>query len=495
MVCVLCREPEIWDVKSCTHLYNLPPQTDGVYSTAMTDSGRLAVTGSSSPSLTVWDTLSPPVEHTTQLHPGEDISSVALSGCGGLGVCTSSSGRVCVFDADTMTMIQRLQPHSGPITQVLVYKDRNKLFSASADGTLCLWNGETGEILERFGEESPINCLAITTGKDLMMTGAEDGEVAFWSVDTQKKLRQFSDHESGVLAVAFITQSKDQFMLSTSRDGSLCIREFYSAKVVVSTQCHTDNLTCTAIAPSSLFMVSGSLSGTSQIISLPHGTLAATLVGHTSTVNCVRVFPDSTRCVTGSSDRTIRVWTIESALCSAVLYLDQPVLACDVNYSNIVLCGTEGGWVCTAVFQPDPCKPNALVSRLNAGGSPTVSSSTATPVLSREGSRVDTLGSGECSKSDNQLPLERAPPSITPKQEGATATMEETDFGCDDVNTDPATGQPRQNGGKDEGGGHEGVGGEGSKSVGGSADTESVPRFPSERADTDTAKSSTCTLL
>ena len=235
----------MWDLKSGAHLYNLPPQAAGVYSTAMADSGRLAVTGSSSPSLTVWDTLSPPVEHTTRLHSGEDIATVALSGCGGLGVCASQRGSVCVFDADTMAPIQRLQPHSAAVTQILGYRDGNKLFSVSEDGTICLWNGETGDILAKFeagDKDSPINCLAITTGKDLLMTGADDGEVAFWSIEMGKKLRTFSDHTSGVLTVAFITQGKDQFMLSASRDGSLCIREFHSAKVVVSTQGITEDL-------------------------------------------------------------------------------------------------------------------------------------------------------------------------------------------------------------------------------------------------------------
>ena len=369
------RVPGIWDLRSGTHLYDLPSQAVGVQSTAITDSGRLAITGSTSPSLTIWDVLSPPVQDTTRLH-NEDITSVALSGCGGLGVCTSKSGSVCVFDADDMTSIQQLQPHSAAVNQVLTYKDRNKLISGSADGTICLWNGETGEIVKKFEKhENAVNCLAITATKDLLMSGAEDGEVAFWNVDSGKKLRTFTDHSSGVLDVAFITQKKDQFMLSSSKDGSLCIREFHSAKVVVSSQLNTGDLLSSAIAPNATFMVCGSREGSSYIISLPYGTLSVTLTGHTAAVNTVKVFPDGTRCVTGSTDCTIRVWSITDAKCIAVLHVDAPVLACDVNHNMIILYGTEGGWVSTAAFQSDPSKPNALLSRLNARDSPSISSS------------------------------------------------------------------------------------------------------------------------
>ena len=372
MLCNVYRELGVWDLISGSHLYNLPPQEDGVQSTAMTDSGRLAITGSSSPSLTIWDILSPPVTHTTQLH-GEDITSVALSGCGGLGVCTSQSGSVCVFDTTAMTVIQRLQPHSSAVTQVLMYKDGNKLFTASSNGTICLWNGETGEILTRFDEqESAVNCLAIKATKDLLMTGAEDGEVAFWNIDSGKKLRTFTDHSSGILAVAFIKQKKDQFMFSSSRDGSLCIRELNTAKVVVSSQVDTGDLVSTAIAPNATFIVCGSKEGSSYIVSLPYGTLSATLSGHTGTVNTVKVFPNSIRCVTGSNDCTIRVWSIEEAQCTAVLYVDVAVLACDVSYNNTILYGMEGGWVSTAAFQSDHSKPNALISHLNTKDSPTL---------------------------------------------------------------------------------------------------------------------------
>ena len=414
----------MWDLKSGAHLYDLPPQSSGIYCTAMADSGRLAITGSSSPSLTVWDVLSPPVQHTTQLHPGQDISTVALSGCGGLGVCTSSSGSVCVFDADTLTPIQQLKPHSAAVTQVLVYKDGNKLFSASADGTLCLWNGETGEILKKFEGEnkSSINCMAITTAKDLLMTGAENGEVVFWSIESGKKLRTFSDHASGVLVVAFITQGRDQFMLSASRDGSLNIREFQSAKVVVSSQSHSDDLVSTGIAPNSMFMVSGCRTGFGYVVSLPHGNLTATLAGHTAAINSLKVFPNSSRCVTGSSDHTIRVWTTHDAWCTAVLHTDAPVLACDVNYTNIILYGTEGGWVSTASYHPDPSKPNPLISQLNTEDYPqlkTDTSSIATPTSPHTGAGI--FANNENNKLANEHSFQRDQPPSMPRPEEATA--------------------------------------------------------------------------
>ena len=485
----------MWDVKSGSHLYNLPPQSFGIHCTAMADLGRLAITGSSSPSLTVWDVLSPPVQHTTQLYPRENISNVALSGCGSLGVCTSSTGSICVFDTDTMSPIQCLQPHSAAVTQVLVYKDRNKLMSASKDGTLCLWNGETGEILQKFEEQnnSSINCMAVNSSNDLLMTGAEDGEVAFWSIELGKKLRRFSEHTSGVLSVAFITQSKDQFMLSMSQDGGLSIREFHSAKVVVSTQSHNDDLVCSGIAPNSMFMVSGSRTGFGYVFSLPHGTLTTTLVGHRASLNSLRVFPDSSQCVTGSGDHTIRVWTTADGRCTAVLHTDAPVLAVDVNYSNIVLYGTEGGWVSTAAYQSDPSKPNGLISLLNTRDSPetmTDSSSVATPTPPE----IMKGGIQPNDESTNQPSSQKEAPTISvPQLEVEPIETEPTDFSCrgESPHMVDQTGEATCSDGIT---GNETCGSTGGGSDDGSKDGSTLPR--KESVDyTPTGKSSTCTIL
>ena len=487
----------MWDLKTGTHLYDLPPHSSDIHCTVMADSGRLAITGSSSPSLTVWDSLSPPVQHTTRLHTGEDISTVALSGCGGLGVSTSHTGSICVFDTEAMSPIRRLQPHSAAVTQVLVYKDGNKLFSASKDGTLCLWNGETGEILTKFEENnSSINCMAITGTKDLLMTGAEDGEVAFWSIETGKKLRMFSEHTSGVLTVAFISQSKDQFMLSASHDGSLSIREFHSSKVVVSTLSHSDDLVSTGIAPNSMFMVSGSRTGLGYAVSLPHGTLMATLVGHTASITSLRVFPDSSRCVTGSRDQTIRVWTIDDARCTAVLHTDEPVLACDVNYNNIILYGTEGGWVSTAAYQSDLSKPNTLVSQLNIRDSPefkTGSSSSATPTPPH--SRADLLPHDENNKSTNHFnSSQKNQPSPVPQPEVDATATEATDFGG--TSGREKTSHTVEETGEAAGGGVDDVIDEASRSAGGSDNGSGDGTVSTESvAHTATGKSSTCTIL
>ena len=373
----------MWDVGSGHHLYTLPGHEDGVHSTAVTDEGKLAITGASLPSLQIWDILSPPVIQTTQLH-SDDVSSLMISGCSGFGVSGSKDGTVCMFDAHTMTVLRRIKPHSAAVNHILLYKDLNKFISASSDGSICLWSVETGEIIMRFEDQnSPVCCLAITASKDLLMSGNADGEVAFWNIHTGQKLKVFSDYSSSVLEVAFIRQKKDQFMLSCSNDGDLCIREFKTAKTVVTTQLNTGKLVSVALAPNATFMVCGSNDYAAYIISLPYGTLEATLSGHNAPINSLKIFPDSSKCITGSSDCTLCVWSITEAQCNAVFHVDMAVTTCDINHNLSILYGTEGGWVFTAAYQSDPSKSNVLVNKLKVHSSTTLYSESGSTLSSR----------------------------------------------------------------------------------------------------------------
>ena len=394
-----CRKIKLWDVTSGRYLHNLSGHTGAVYSTAITDEGKLAITGSADHSLRIWNILSEPVPHTTRLH-SVDVTAIITTACGSFGASASKDGKVCVFETDSMIVLQELQPHSTTVNQILVYKDTSKILSASNDGTISLWNGETGEILLTFDNQgSPINCLAVTATKELLMSGGEGGEVVFWSTETGRKLKSFSDHSTGVLTVAFIRQEGAHFMFSCSRSGEFCIREFKTAKTVVSTELHSRELLCASLAPNSNSVVCGSADSAAYVVSLPLCSVTAILAGHSAAVKAVKVLPDSTKCITGSLDSTIRVWDTIDGKSLAVLCVDQPILACDCR-NMIILYGTEGGWVSSAACEPDTCKLNALLSKLDNNDANSVTS-LSTSSKSTLGSKTEIIPS----QKDEQIDL------------------------------------------------------------------------------------------
>ena len=394
----------VWSLQSGAHLFNLAGHTDTVCCTTMADEGSLAITGSADCSIRIWDLQSPPVSQMT-LHQG-DVRSVAISPCETYGISAGADATIKIYELGSMKLVGNIKGHSECVNHVLVLRDSRQVLTASSDKTIQLWNGESGELVQSFkGHEAKVNCVALSSDGELLMSGGEDGQVLFWGLKTGKKLKAFSNHSTGIISVAFAQSSSSYFMLSASRDGQLCIRDFYTAEVLLSTKAHTqEDMLCLAVSRNACFIATGSTDCTVNILSIPQGELKVVLSGHKKAVRSVKVLPDCEKCLSASEDCTLRIWGIAHGECLASLHMDAPVLSCDISRHMKILCGTTKGWVSTAFYQVHQ----------NASTSPVMSK-----LLGMESPSASSFADSLSSISTNQME-----PTLTNADEGDDANAE-----------------------------------------------------------------------
>ena len=403
----------VWDLQSGTHLFNLAGHTDVVSCMTTVDNGSLVMTGSADCSIRIWDLQSSPVSQTTQLHEG-NVLTVAISPCETYAVSAGTDATVKIYELDTMKLVRDIKGHSDVINHVLVLRDSRRMLTASSDKTIRLWNGETGELLQSFeGHEADVNCVALSSDGELLMSGGEDNRVIFWGLRTGKKLKAFTDHSAGVVSVAFAQSSSSYFMISASRDGQLCIRDFYSAKILLSTKPPTQGDTlCLAVSPEADFIVTGSTDSTVNVLSIPQGRLQGVLAGHKKAVRSVKILPDCEKCLSASEDHTVCIWGITNGGCLASLYIDAPVISCDISRNMTILCGTRRGWVSTAFYQANPnTVTGSLMKKLQGIESPSSSSFTES-LSSISASQIEqhphtSAGSGDVIVDQEPLPSDQ----------------------------------------------------------------------------------------
>ena len=269
-----------------------------------------------------------------------------------------------IYELNSMKVVRNLQGHSDTINHVYVLRDSRRILTASSDTTINLWDGEMGDILQIFkGHKDAINCLAVSSDSELLMSGSEDAMVIFWSLKTGKKLKTFTNHASSIVSVAFVQSLTAHYIVSASRDGNVCIRDFYSAKILLSISAHTEELFCVSASPNCTTIATGSADKTAQVFTLPEGTLQAVLSGHQKGVRAVNFLPDCENILTGSEDKTLRIWNIRTRECLACLHTDAPVLACDISRNMTILYGTDKGWVSTSSYQANPTTPDPVILR------------------------------------------------------------------------------------------------------------------------------------
>jgi WD40 repeat protein len=156
---------------------------------------------------------------------------------------------------------------SGPVTSLAFSPDGLKIVSGSKDGTLRLWDIQTGqELIKMNCQTVAVPCVAFSPQGSQIASGSEEGTVQLWSVQTGRELGKLEGHAQAVTHVAF---SLDGLLIaSSSKDSDICVWRTET------------------------------------------GRQLSRLVGHSTTVISATFSPDGLQIVSGSEDDTLRLWSV-----------------------------------------------------------------------------------------------------------------------------------------------------------------------------------------
>ena len=156
------------------------------------------------------------------------MASVRWSPDGARLASASADGTVRIWDAETREEVLRLDggsagdlgAHSQGISDVQWSFDGRLLCTCSDDKTLRLWDAASGECLRVLrGHTHFVMCCAFNRQGSVVASGAYDETVRLWEVKTGACVRKLPAHSDPVTAVDFSADSS--LLVSSSHDG-LC---------------------------------------------------------------------------------------------------------------------------------------------------------------------------------------------------------------------------------------------------------------------------------
>lgn len=110
--------------------------------------------------------------------------------------------------------------HDGSINALIYHPDGKTLISASDDGTIRLWNPDTGEQKEVWkANNSPVKSLAITKDGKTLVSGGDS--VIIWDLKTGRKRVTLWGHDKPINALD--VSSNGQIVVSGSEDKTIKI--------------------------------------------------------------------------------------------------------------------------------------------------------------------------------------------------------------------------------------------------------------------------------
>jgi WD40 repeat protein len=215
-----------------------------------------------------------------------------------------------------------LPGHEGRVSGISVSPDGNLLATASADGTVKLWNialefAGQREIRTLTGHEDWVYTVHFSPNGTRLASASADGTVRVWETATGRELLILPGHEFGAGDSAFSPDGK--FLATGDGNGAVFLWDVSTAptgddsvpRVQLSGPAGVAAL---GFSPDGHWLAMGSGEGTTVVWELggdglPRGDQAVfSLCCHNGGVGRVVFSPDSARLATSGNDNTVRLW-------------------------------------------------------------------------------------------------------------------------------------------------------------------------------------------
>ena len=269
--------------------------------------GALIASAGSDGQILVWDATS-----GTQLRafggPGTDVT--ALTSSEHVLLAGKADGSVTLWQMDSGERLGDFQEHEGAVWGAVFLGGARQFATAGQDAKVRLWDG--GRLRAVWQEHrKAVFAIAYNARAHLIATGGADKTVKLWD---ERRRRLVRTYEGGTEDVRTVAISPDGSVLAsagndhtitlwpTASDGKLRVLEGHSNRVV-----------SVAFSPDGRLLASGSEDGTVKLWDVNSGALLNTYEGHVQPVRAVAFLPDGHRLASAGDDMTVRLWNVRLA--------------------------------------------------------------------------------------------------------------------------------------------------------------------------------------
>jgi WD40 repeat protein len=210
---------------------------------------------------------------------------------------------------------QKFEGHTQPVSDVIHLFDGQRIITCSLDGSLRVWNLESGEQIGDDWQdvESGVHTIALSPDGKNLASGSEDGAVRLWDVDTGNVIDKWTGHKELVTSVCWCSDGCR--VVSGSRDGTARQWNVKSGETIL-TPIKTGHAKVEAVvySPDTNKFATGGFDESSaagpgdcsvKVWDAKTGDLITALTGHTATVSCLAW---GAELISGSADHWIRTW-------------------------------------------------------------------------------------------------------------------------------------------------------------------------------------------
>lgn len=289
----------LWDVATGKILQSIKGHMQWLMAIAFSPDGTLLATGAEDFLVCLWDVTTGQKVRTLNQHT-EAVPTISFSLDGRFLASGTLDKLVFIWDVATGTVVRRFEEHRGWVESIAYAPSRDLvcrasscqptpsqiIASSSTDGTIYLWDADTGMVLMTLTCPSCITCIAFSPDARQLASSSSDRIIRIWDVETGSQLYTLEGHEEQIRSI-----------------------------------CYAPDV---GLSSNSIVLASGANDCTVRLWDAATGQIIQVLEGHTNWVQAIVFHPDGKTLISGSKDEEIRFWDITTGNCYRTFRSERP---------------------------------------------------------------------------------------------------------------------------------------------------------------------------
>ncbi|MBI5961367.1 MAG: PQQ-binding-like beta-propeller repeat protein, partial [Chloroflexi bacterium] len=303
----------LWDVNTGEAIHRFSGHTGWIFSVAFSPDGRMIASGSTDPLVRLWDAQTGEEIRHFEGNVGQ-VRNVAFSPDGSK-LFSVSGNTISVWSLETGEEIYRVDKYPNNIVSLAINPNGKNILTGSDEGSLRLWDAETGEELNSEGLLTPVDFLAISADGHTALF-SNQSRIYLWNIDQWKadySTLQDEYQGSGAVTISPDGQTgiyapyQKVYLLNLKSPGLL--RRFAASKAPITL----------ALTPDGQRLLTGGIDGTLILWDRATGEMIRQMPGNEGQILGLSISPDGKLALAaawdylfGSNTTSLILWDLDT---------------------------------------------------------------------------------------------------------------------------------------------------------------------------------------